>query len=104
VHVVDGAEALALLAERGEPGAVYNVARGEAISIRQALDLLLAAAGFAVEITVDPRYLRPSDTPLLSGSAEPLRALGWQPRRSVADAIGDLWQWSREQVAAEAVR
>src|SRR4029079_12625949 len=45
VHVQDGAEALALLAERGEPGAIYNVARGAAISIRQALDLLLAAAG-----------------------------------------------------------
>ena len=104
VHVADGADALALLAERGRAGAVYNVARGEAISIREALDLLLAAAGFAVEIAVDERYLRPSDTPLLSGSAEPLRALGWTPRRSVAEAIADLWQWSREQVAVEAVR
>jgi len=104
VHVADGADALALLAERGRAGAVYNVARGEAISIREALDLLLAASGVAVEIAVDERYLRPSDTPLLSGSAEPLRALGWTPRRSVAEAIADLWQWSREQVAVEAVR
>ena len=104
VHVKDGAEALALLVERGAPGAVYNVARGQAISIREALDVLLDAAGFAVEITVDERFLRPSDTPLLCGSAEPLRRLGWTPRRTTAEAIADLWQWSREQVAAEVVR
>jgi GDP-4-dehydro-6-deoxy-D-mannose reductase len=104
VHVADGAEALALLVERGEPGAVYNVARGEAISIREALDLLLAAAGVEVTITVDERFLRPSDTPVLAGSAEPLRRLGWTPRRSTAEAVADLWQWSREQVAAEALR
>ncbi len=104
VHVADGAEALALLVERGEPGAVYNVASGQAISIREALDLLLAAAGVEVEITVDERFLRPSDTPVLAGSAEPLRRLGWAPRKSTAEAIADLWQWSREQVAAEALR
>ena len=104
VHVGDGGEALALLVERGEPGAIYNVARGQAISIREALDLLLAAAGFQVEIAVDERYLRPSDTPLLCGSAEPLRRLGWTPRRSTSEAIADLWQWSREQVAAGALR
>jgi GDP-4-dehydro-6-deoxy-D-mannose reductase len=104
VHVADGAEALALLAERGEPGAVYNVARGQAISIREALDLLLATAGVEVEIAVDERFLRPSDTPVLAGSAEPLRRLGWTPRRSTAEAIADLWRWSREQVAAEALR
>ena len=103
VHVGDGAEGLALLVEGGEPGAVYNVARGQAISIREALDLLLAAAGIDVKITLDERFLRPSDTPVLSGSAEPLRRLGWEPRRSTAEAIADLWQWSREQVAAEAV-
>jgi GDP-4-dehydro-6-deoxy-D-mannose reductase len=104
VHVADGAEALALLVERGEPGAVYNVACGQAISIREALDLLLAAAGVEVAITVDERFLRPSDTPVLAGSAEPLRRLGWAPRRSTAEAVADLWAWSREQVAAEALR
>jgi nucleoside-diphosphate-sugar epimerase len=33
-----------------------------------------------------------------------VRRLGWTPRRSTAEAIADLWQWSREQVAAEALR
>ena len=104
VHVADGAEAMALLVEAGAPGGVYNVASGRASSIREALDLLLAAAGIEVEIVLDEKYLRPADIALLSGSAEPLRRLGWSPRRSTADAVADLWQWTREQVAAEVAR
>jgi GDP-4-dehydro-6-deoxy-D-mannose reductase len=104
VHVVDGAEALALLVEAGEPGAVYNVAGGRAASIREALDLLLAVAGLRVETVLDERFLRPADIPLLCGSAEPLRRLGWAASRTVGDAVADLWHWSREQVAAEAAR
>ncbi len=104
VHVGDGAEALVQLVELGEPGGVYNVARGQAASIREALDLLLAAAGIEVETVLDERYLRQADIALLSGSAEPLRRLGWSPQRSTADAVADLWQWTREQVAAEVAR
>jgi GDP-4-dehydro-6-deoxy-D-mannose reductase len=104
VHVDDGAEALALLVEAGEPGAVYNIASGRARSIREALDVLLAASGLEVEIAVDERYLRPADIPLLRGSAEPLHRLGWSPRRSLDEAVGELWRWSREQVAAEGGR
>ncbi|HEV8629691.1 MAG TPA: NAD-dependent epimerase/dehydratase family protein [Thermoanaerobaculia bacterium] len=104
VHVADGAAALALLVERGEAGGVYNVATGNASSIREALDLLLATSGVKVEIAGDERFLRPADIPLLRGSAEPLRRLGWAPRRTLANAVAELWQWSRERVAAEAAR
>lgn len=102
VHVDDGAEAMTLLVEAGEPAGIYNIASGRACSIREALGVLLDISGLEVEIALDERYLRPADIPLLRGSAEPLRRLGWAPRRSLAEAVGELWQWSREQVAAEA--
>jgi GDP-4-dehydro-6-deoxy-D-mannose reductase len=102
VHVGDGADAMALAVEAGERGAIYNIASGRARSIREALDTLLEGTGLAVEITVDERYLRPADIPLLRGAAEPLSRLGWAPRRGLAEAVEELWQWSREQVAAEA--
>jgi GDP-4-dehydro-6-deoxy-D-mannose reductase len=102
VHVLDGAEAFALLAERGAAGGVYNVASGSACSIREALDRLLAVSGVAAEIVLDERYLRPVDIPLLRGSAEPLRALGWEPRRGVDRAVADLWRWSVESAVVEA--
>jgi GDP-4-dehydro-6-deoxy-D-mannose reductase len=88
VHVADGAEAMALLVEAGRRGGTYNIASGRACSIREALDLLLAVSGVAVEIALDERYLRPSDIALLCGSAEPLARLGWAPRRPIVDAVG----------------
>jgi GDP-4-dehydro-6-deoxy-D-mannose reductase len=102
VHVADGAEAIAVLVERGKRGGIYNVASGRARSIREALDLLLAVSKVEVETTLDERYLRPSDIPLLCGSAAPLAALGWAPRRPLAQAVEELWQWTRQQVASEA--
>ena len=101
VHVADGAEAFALVTERGEAGRVYNVASGSSCSIREALDRLLALSGVAPEIFLDERYLRPVDIVLLRGSAAPLRALGWEPRRGLDRALADLWRWSVENEAME---
>jgi GDP-4-dehydro-6-deoxy-D-mannose reductase len=101
VHVADGADAFALLAEQGEPGGVYNVASGTAFSIREALDRLIAISGLRPEIVLDERFLRPSDVPLLRGSAEPLRRLGWEPRRGLDAALAELWRSTLEQAARE---
>jgi GDP-4-dehydro-6-deoxy-D-mannose reductase len=101
VHVADGADAFALIAERGEAGATYHVASGTALSIRDALDRLIATTGLSPEIALDERFLRPSDVPLLLGSAEPLRRLGWQPRRGIDAALAELWQSTLAQTAAE---
>jgi len=35
--------------------------------------------------------MRPVDLPLLLGDAGRLRALGWLPRRTLDDALADLW-------------
>ncbi|HEX5759271.1 MAG TPA: NAD-dependent epimerase/dehydratase family protein [Thermoanaerobaculia bacterium] len=91
VHVEDGAEAFALLAERGEPGTVYNVASGCAPSMAEALARLIALAGVAARVEEDPERVRPVDLPLLRGDASRLRGLGWSPRRGLDDALADLW-------------
>jgi GDP-4-dehydro-6-deoxy-D-mannose reductase len=100
VHVADGLEAYRLLAERGAGGEVYNLARGEAVSIRQALERLMAISGVAAEVRVDPERVRPVDVPLLCGDAARLRALGWEPRRGLDDALAEIWDEARQAVAA----
>jgi len=100
VHVADGLEGYRLLAERGAPGEVYNLARGEAVSIRHALERLMALSGVDAEVRVDPERVRPVDVPLLSGDAAKLRALGWAPRFDLDDALAELWREARQAVAA----
>ncbi len=92
LHVDDGAEAYRLLAERGERGGIYNLASGAAVPMRDALARLLAIAGVHAEVKEGVYPPRPFDIPYLSGDAGRLRALGWQPRRSLDDALQDLWK------------
>jgi len=92
VHVDDGAAAYRLLAASGEPGGVYNIASGEAFSIEEVLRRLMKIAGVTARVETDPAKFRAVDLPLLQGDASRLRALGWEPRRSLDDALSDLWR------------
>lgn len=91
-HVDDGAEAYRLLAGKGERGEVYNLASGEATSMREVLTRLLAIADVHPEVQEKAFEPRPFDIPYLSGDAGRLRALGWEPRRSLNDALQDIWR------------
>ena len=92
LHVDDGAEAYRLLAERGERGGIYNLASGTAVPMRDALARLLAISGVHAEVKEGVYPPRPFDIPYLSGDAGRLRALGWEPRRSLDDALKDIWR------------
>jgi GDP-4-dehydro-6-deoxy-D-mannose reductase len=83
-----------------DPG-VYNVASGQAVSVRELIDLVRAAARIPVRHEVDPARVRAHDVPEVRGSAERLRtATGWTPEipleRTVADAL-EVW---REELGA----
>lgn len=95
VHVDDGAAAYRLLAEKGEPGEVYNIASGQAPSIGEALERLMKISGVEAKVEQDPDRMRPVDLPLLLGDNRRLRALGWEPKRTLDDALADLWDTLR---------
>ncbi|HEV2845078.1 MAG TPA: GDP-mannose 4,6-dehydratase [Thermoanaerobaculia bacterium] len=92
LHVDDGAAAYRVLAEKGVPGAVYNLASGNGVRMRTALDRLLEISGVQAEVKEGVFPSRPFDIPYLSGDASRLRALGWEPRRTLDDALRDLWE------------
>ncbi|HYG64456.1 MAG TPA: GDP-mannose 4,6-dehydratase [Thermoanaerobaculia bacterium] len=94
-HVDDGVAALRLLAEKGEPGGIYNISTGKAVSIGEALERLMAVSGVQARLETDPERIRPVDIPLLAGDPSRLRALGWEPRRTLDDALADLWETVR---------
>jgi GDP-4-dehydro-6-deoxy-D-mannose reductase len=91
-HVDDGAEAYRLLAEKGERGGIYNLASGKAVPMRDALTRLLAISGVETEVKEGAFKPRPFDIPYLSGDAGRLRDLGWEPSRSLDQALEDIWR------------
>jgi len=92
--VRDTVRAYRLLADKGEPGRLYNVCSGQAPSIRELLTRLVARARVPVEVRVDRARLRQSEHPVLLGDAGRIRRdLGWEPTipldRSLEDALDD---------------
>ena len=78
-------------------GGVFNVASGRAVSVRELIELVRAAARLPVRHEIDPERVRAHDVPEVRGSAERLRAAtGWRPEipleRTVEDA---LEEWRR---------
>jgi GDP-4-dehydro-6-deoxy-D-mannose reductase len=91
VHVDDGADAFRVLIESGHPGRIYNIASEQAVSITEALERLCAVSGVQPRVEQDPERMRPVDLPLLLGDNGRLRKLGWEPRRTLDQALSDLW-------------
>src|SRR6185312_13217388 len=78
--VRDVVRAYRMLLLDGEPGNVYNVCRGEAVSIREVAERLLAIAGVDLPIVVDPQRVRPVEIAELRGDRRRIEeAVGWTP-------------------------
>jgi GDP-4-dehydro-6-deoxy-D-mannose reductase len=91
----------AYVAAAGLDAGVYNVASGRAVSVRELIELVRAAARIPVRHEVDPARVRAHDVAEVRGSAKRLRAAtGWTPEipleRTVADAL-EAW---REELGA----
>jgi GDP-4-dehydro-6-deoxy-D-mannose reductase len=92
--VRDVVRAYRLLIEAGEPGGVYNVCRGTAVSVRQIAEALLGMARRPMRLVPDPALQRPVDIPVLVGDNRALRAAtGWEPtiplERTLTDVLED---------------
>lgn len=99
--VRDIVRAYHLIAERGLPGQVYNVASGIAVSIRQLLDTLLGMTDVEIEVRVDPKRLRPVDIPEIQGDASKLRRdTGWRPLYTFDGTLRDVLADCRQRVAS----
>ena len=92
--------ARAYVAAASLEGGAFNVASGRAVTVRDAIELVRAAARLPVRHEIEQARVRAHDVPEVRGSAERLReATGWRPEipleRTVADALDD---W-RERLA-----
>jgi GDP-4-dehydro-6-deoxy-D-mannose reductase len=92
LHVEDVVRAYELLLREGRPGGIYNVASGIGRSIRELLDEMLALARVEARIEPNPALVRPVEIPEMVGDPTRLRAHGWAPRRTVRDALVEVFE------------
>ena len=95
-HVKDVVRAYRLLADKGQPGEVYNVGSGEAYSAQEILDRLVAMASCPIPVQQDPARMRPSDTPVIRCDHSKLTAhTDWEPRYTLEDILRDTLTYYR---------
>ena len=67
---------------------VLNIASGQAVSIEQLLQHLISHTQAPIEVTLDPKRLRPSDIPYAVGDASLLsQQTQWQPQWALSDTL-----------------
>ena len=88
------------LLEQGTPGEVYNLCSGVDWSIERMLNFLVSNSTLdRIEIRPDSTRLRPSDVPVLRGSAAKIQhAVGWTPRIPLEQTLVDLLEYWRQQI------
>lgn len=89
--VRDVVRAYRLLMTSGEPGAVYNVCSGAAVSVEQIAEALLGMAARPMRLVSDPALQRPVDIPVLVGDNGALRrTTGWRPTIALEQTLADV--------------
>ncbi|WP_334655574.1 GDP-L-fucose synthase [Sphingomonas panaciterrae] len=91
LHVDDLADACVFLMMHYSDDAPINVGSGEEVTIRELAAMVARAIGFDGAIVADPA--KPDGTPRKLVDSGRLRALGWQPRITLADGIAGTCRW-----------
>ncbi len=90
-HVDDVVDAYLTLLGAGEPGEIYNVASGEAVTLDQVHTRLEELIGVRPVRELDGGEARPDARSYHVGDAAKLRAAtGWRPRRTLDEALRDM--------------
>jgi GDP-4-dehydro-6-deoxy-D-mannose reductase len=89
--------------ECGKTGEAYNVCSGSGRTPRHILKRLMQLSGTEVDVAMDPARQRPTDVPVLIGSAAKLRdAAGWMPMIDWDQTLRDLLEDCALRVSSEA--
>lgn len=80
-----------LLIERGTPGEIYNLCRGEAVAVADIAAELLTRSTSSMRLVPDPDLMRPVEIPILVGDRTKMTtATGWEPIISLDQTLDDL--------------
>ena len=101
LHVEDVVRAYELILRSGEPGRVYNVCTGQTRVLRDYADFLLWKSEIRLALDFQADRMRTQELKIMRGSAARLRELGWEPRRTIFDALEELLEDWRHRVRVQ---
>lgn len=96
IHARDLASAIQVIAERAEPGRIYNAGPPGPVAIRHLVELVAAEFGMPLEDLAEERPGRPGeDAQYWLDSSRIEKELGWQPNIALADGVRGMVEWGR---------
>jgi GDP-4-dehydro-6-deoxy-D-mannose reductase len=94
--VRDTVRAYVLLMQKGRRGEVYNICRGEGVSLKEILEIFLSAASKAVAVEQDQEKMRKVDIPFLVGDNRKIKKeTSWEPCVPLEKTLLDLLDYWR---------
>ena len=104
LDVRDAASALELVAAKGVPGQVYNLASGIESPVEQVFDSIFRQAGLRERVEIEMKAARPADIPRYVADITRLRGLGFAPAHPLDRSLADLLRYYGVTVAEAAQR
>jgi dTDP-glucose 4,6-dehydratase len=95
LHVEDHCAGIELVLREGEPGGIYNVGGGEEVENRDLTRRILELTD-ADESLIRHVEDRPGHDRRYSLDTSKLRALGWEPKRTLEDGLPETVAWYRD--------
>lgn len=95
LYVEDNCAAVDLVLRSGRPGEIYNIGAGVEMPNTELTERLLALAGAGPD-RVDHVPDRLGHDRRYSVDCSKVRALGWQPRHDLDDALAQTFKWYQE--------
>ncbi len=93
----DLVSALMLLAEKGNPGDVYNISSEHVYQMRDIVTMIEKQLGHSFNIEVDPKLLRPTDERIIVGDVTKLkRDTGWSQKIPMEQTVADMLDYWRK--------
>lgn len=96
--VRDLVSALILLSEKGNWGDVYNISGQHVYKIAELIPMIEEEIGRKVETKVNPKFLRPTDEPIIYGDSSKLKNdTGWEQKYTLRQTVKDMIAYIRSK-------
>ena len=91
VDVRDVVKAYYLLFQKGKKGSIYNICRGQGVSLSEAIQIMASILNIQVTHHIDATLVRPNDNKIIIGSNEKIKQdTGWVPTYSIQESLKEV--------------